>query len=69
MISNGNLHVRDLLVQALRDAADGKAATQEFRDSVNHLARLTVGLPDGNGIRTVVQGLFEAAADAHSETE
>jgi hypothetical protein len=69
MISNGNLHVRDLLVQALRDAADGKAATQEFRDSVTHLARLTKDLPDENGIRTVVQGLSEAATDAHSETE
>lgn len=69
MISNSNLHVRDLLVQALRDAADGKAATQEFRDSVNHLARLTKDLPDENGIRTVVQGLSEAATDALSETE
>lgn len=69
MISNSNLHVRDLLVQALRDAADGKAATQEFRDSVNHLSRLTKDLPDENGIRTVVQGLSEAATDALSETK
>lgn len=69
MISNGNLHVRDLLVQALRDAADGKAATQEFRDSVEHLVRLTKSLPEENGIRTVVQGLSEAATDALSEAE
>ena len=69
MISKSNLHVRDLLVQALRDAADGKAATPEFRDSVNHLSRLTKDLPDENGIRTVVQGLSEAATDALSETE
>jgi len=69
MISNGNLHVRDLLVQALRDAADGKAATQEFRDSVEHLARLTKDLPEENGIRTVVQGLSDAATEALSEAE
>lgn len=69
MISNSNLHIRDLLVQALRDAADGKAATQEFRDSVKHLARLTRDLPDENGIRTVVQGLSAAATDALSETK
>lgn len=69
MISNGNLHVRDLLVQALRDAADGKAATQEFRDSIEHLSRLTKNLPPENGIRTVVQGLSEAATDAISEAE
>lgn len=69
MISNGNLHVRDLLVQALRDAADGKAATQQFRDSIEHLSRLTKDLPPENGMRTVVQGLSEAATDAQSETE
>lgn len=69
MISNGNLHVRDLLVQALRDAADGKASTLEFRDSVDHLLRLTRDLPPENGIRAVVQGLSEAAADALSEVK
>lgn len=69
MISNGNLHVRDLLVQALRDAADGRAATQEFRASVEHLLRLTKDLPEENGMRTVVQGLSAAATDAHSEAE
>ncbi len=69
MISNGNLHVRDLLVQALRDAADGKAGTQEFRDSIEHLGRLTKDLPEENGIRTVVQGLSDAATDALPEAE
>lgn len=69
MISNGNLHVRDLLVQALRDAADGKAATQDFQDSVEHLVRLTKDLPDDNGMRTVVRGLSAAATDALSEAE
>lgn len=67
MISNGNLHVRDLLVQALRDAADGNAATKEFRNNVEHLERLTKDLPEENGIRTVVQGLSEAATAALSE--
>lgn len=69
IISNGNLHVRDLLVQALRDAADGKAATQGFRDSVEHLAMLTKDLPEEDGIRTVVQGLSDAATDALPEAE
>ncbi|MCA1197854.1 ATP-binding protein [Sphingomonas sp. R647] len=69
MISNGNLHIRDLLVQALRDAADGKAATQEFRDSVDHLSKLTKDLPPESGIRTVVEGLSEAATDALSDAE
>lgn len=69
MISNGNLHVRDLLVKALRDAADGKAATQEFRDSIEHLSKLTKNLSPENGIRSVVQGLSEAATDAKPEAK
>jgi len=69
MITNGNLHVRDLLIQALRDAADGKAATEEFRQRVEHLERLTKDLPADNGIRTVVKGLSDAATDAASQAE
>lgn len=62
LTSNNNLHLRDLIVDALRAAADGKAATEEFEQQVEHLERLTMKLPDNDGVRTVVFGLREAAA-------
>ncbi len=64
LVSNNNLHLRDLLADALRAAADGKASTTDFRDSVAHLARLTERLPPEDAVRVLVRGLGSAAADA-----
>lgn len=64
LTSNNNLHLRDLLVNALRKAADGEADTQSFRDGVAHLERLTAKLPADDGVRIVVNGLRKAADSA-----
>ncbi|QDI79791.1 hypothetical protein E8E01_04775 [Methylorubrum populi] len=61
LVSNKNLHLRDLLTDALRAAADGKADTQDFRDSVDHLKKLTARLPPGDGVRVLIEGLDQAA--------
>lgn len=62
--SNNNLHLRDLIVDAMRAAADGEAATQAYRNRVNHLAKITAKLDPGDGVRLVVNGLNEAAVEA-----
>jgi len=62
-----NLHVRDLLVSALRSAADGDAGTRMFRDKVEHLQKVTARLPQDDGIRKVIRGLFETAGVAAKE--
>ncbi|WP_404365824.1 AAA family ATPase [Sphingomonas sp. MMS24-J45] len=64
LISNNNLHLRDLIVDALKAAADGEASTQGFRDQVLHLTRMTSSLPPDDGVRVIVNGLNRAAVDA-----
>lgn len=62
-----NLHVRDLLVAALRAAADGQAPTADFREQVRHLGKVTSGLPNEDGIRVVVRHLQDTAQAAAGE--
>lgn len=62
-----NLHVRDLLVSALRAAADGKAGSEDFRDQVKHLAKVTSRMPSSDGVRVVVRGLEDTATEAYME--
>lgn len=62
-----NLHVRDLLVAALRSAADGQAPTAAFREQVRHLEKVTSGLPAEDGIRVVVRHLHDTAQAAAGE--
>lgn len=64
MSSRNNLHVRDLLADALKAAADGEAGTSEFGHRLAHLERLTDRLPDDDGVRVVVTGLRSAAERA-----
>ncbi|MGE3993731.1 hypothetical protein, partial [Pseudorhodoplanes sp.] len=69
LTSNNNLHLRDLLVDAMRAAADGEAATPEFRDQVSHLAKITANLPPEDGVLMVVDGLTRAATDASEKQD
>lgn len=69
LTSNNNLHLRDLIVEALRSAADGEAGTNSFDKQVAHLERLTNRLPEADGVRTVVVGLRQAAAHAKNSGE
>lgn len=62
--SNNNLHLRDLIVDAMRAAADGEADTSHFREQVKHLTRITANLAANDGIRVVVDGLSKAADSA-----
>lgn len=58
--SNNNLHLRDLMVDAMRAAADGEAGTAAFRDQVSHLQKITSNLDPQDGVCTVVAGLSQA---------
>ena len=62
-----NLHVRDLLIAALRSAADGEAGSQKFRDRVEHLQKVTARLSPDDGIRRVIRGLADTAGAAEQE--
>jgi len=62
-----NLHVRDLLIAALRSAADGEAGSQKFRDRVEHLQKVTARLSPDDGIRRVIRGLSDTAGAAEQE--
>lgn len=62
-----NLHVRDLLIAALRAASDGEAATHEFAAQVAHLDKVTARLPNQDGIRVVVRSLMDTGLKAVEE--
>lgn len=65
--SNNNLHLRDLMLDALRAAADGEAGSSAFRDQVSHLRKITSKLELNDGVRTVVDGLSQVALKAAKE--
>lgn len=67
MPERNNLHVRDLLVAALRAAADGKAPTPAFKRQVDHLEKVTARLPAVDGIRVVVRELEQTAETSSTE--
>jgi hypothetical protein len=62
-----NLHLRDLLVAALRAAADGEAGSGGFRDRVEHLKKVTARLPPDDGIHVVLRSLADTANAASNE--
>ncbi|NYT40771.1 AAA family ATPase [Sphingomonas sp. R-74633] len=64
LTSNNNLHLRDLMLDAMRVAADGEADSPAFRDQVAHLEKITSKLDPEDGVRMVVDGLSKAAAHA-----
>jgi predicted ATPase len=57
--TNNNRYVKDRIVTALRLAADGKAATDEFKTEVAHLRRFIPGMDRDNPVRGVIEGLEE----------
>jgi len=62
--NNGNLRVKELIVQALRLVSLGKANSTEFSERLAHLVRLSGRLDEDDPSKSIVEGLEEVAKSA-----
>ncbi|NEH54838.1 AAA family ATPase [Rhizobium leguminosarum] len=67
--SRGNLHVRQLIVEALKLVANGKARTQAFRDTLSNLTEVAKELDPSDPAAEVIANLAEVAKDAGTKVQ
>lgn len=62
--TNGNLHVKDRIVVALRLVANGKARSQEFKATLEDLLKFAEGLDEEDPSKEIIRNLQDVADHA-----
>lgn len=62
--TNGNLYIKDCIVEALRLVANGKSRSQDFKNSMALLQQFADDLPDEDPSKTVINNLQSVADHA-----
>lgn len=67
--TNGNLYIKDRIVEALRLVANGKARSTQFKEILNDLQKFEGGLGDDDPSKTIIANLQEVADHAGIKTQ